>query len=104
MNFMVSTNGAYDDTDKQILEILQEDAKKTIREIADKTNKSPTAIRARIQKLEEKYIKKYVALIDCSKLGYREMVMASLRLNATKPLELVKKEIENMEKIKYWLQ
>jgi len=29
------------------------------------------------------------------------MMMASLRVNATKPLELVKKEIENMEKIKY---
>jgi len=27
--------------------------------------------------------------------------MASLRINATKPLELVKKEIETMEKIKY---
>ena len=27
--------------------------------------------------------------------------MASLRLNATKPLELVKPEIESMEKIKY---
>ena len=29
------------------------------------------------------------------------MVMASLRLNATKPLELVKPEIESMEKIKF---
>jgi DNA-binding Lrp family transcriptional regulator len=29
------------------------------------------------------------------------MVMVSLRINATKPLELVKKEIESMEKIKY---
>ena len=106
MSFMVSTNGGYDDTDKQILEILQEDAKKTIREIALKTKKSATAIRARIQKLEkeDKIIKKYIALIDCNKLGYREMVMASLRLNTTIPLELVKKEIESMEKIKYAYQ
>lgn len=29
------------------------------------------------------------------------MVIASLRLNATKPLELVKPEIESMEKIKF---
>ena len=29
------------------------------------------------------------------------MVLVSLRINATKPLELVKKEIESMEKIKY---
>jgi len=80
---------------------LHEDAKLTIREIADKTNKSATGIRARIQRLEKDLIKKYVALIDCSQLGYREMVMASLRVNATKPLDLVKKEIETMEKIKY---
>lgn len=94
-------DGIVDETDKLILELLQEDAKLNIREIAEKTDKSPTSIRARIQRLEKNLIKKYVALIDCRLLGYREMVMASLRVNATKPLELVKKEIETMEKIKY---
>lgn len=98
---MVTTNGTIDDIDRQILELLQEDAKLTIREIAHKTNKSATAIRARIQRLEKELIKKYVALIDCRQLGYREMVMASLRVNATNPLEEVKAEIESMEKIKY---
>jgi len=98
---MVSTNGSLDDTDRQILELLQDDAKLTIREIAQQTNKSATAIRARIQRLEKELIKKYVALIDCRQLGYREMVMASLRVNATNPLEDVKNEIEKMEKIKY---
>ncbi|MFW9823597.1 MAG: Lrp/AsnC family transcriptional regulator [Candidatus Thorarchaeota archaeon] len=93
--------GFVDETDKIILELLQEDAKLTIREIAEKTDKSATAIRARIQRLEKDLIKKYVALIDCRQLGYREMVMASLRVNASKPIELVKKEIESMEKIKY---
>ncbi|MFX1326083.1 MAG: Lrp/AsnC family transcriptional regulator [Promethearchaeota archaeon] len=90
-----------DETDKKILELLQEDAKITIKEIGEKTEKSPTAIRARIQRLEKDLITKYVALIDCRQLGYREMVMASLRVNASKPIDLVKKEIENMEKIKY---
>jgi DNA-binding Lrp family transcriptional regulator len=94
-------NVPVDETDRQILELLQEDAKITIKEIGERTEKSPTAIRSRIQRLEKKLIKKYVALIDCSKLGYREMVMASLRVNATKPIELVKQEIESMEKIKY---
>ena len=66
-----------------------------------KTQKSPTAICSRIHLLEKELIKKYVALIDCRQLGYREMLIASLRINARKPLELVKTEIENMEKIKY---
>jgi len=51
-DFIVLNNGIVDETDKIILELLQEDAKITIREIAEKTEKSATAIRARIQRLE----------------------------------------------------
>ena len=90
-----------DEFDREILDLLQNDGKITIKEISKKVGKSPTAIRSRLQKLEKEYIKKYVALIDCRQLGYREMVMASLRVNAINPLEDVKAEIENMEKIKY---
>ena len=102
-----SANKIVDEVDKQILELLQEDAKITIKQISERIEekldekKSQTAIRSRIQRLEKVLIKKYVALIDCRQLGYREMVMASLRVNATNPLELVKNEIERMEKIKY---
>jgi len=90
-----------DEFDKQILDLLQNDAKLTIASIAEKIDKSPTAVRARIQKLEKVLIKKYVALIDCRHLGYREMVMASLRVNSQEPIEQVKTKIESMEKIKY---
>jgi Lrp/AsnC family leucine-responsive transcriptional regulator len=95
------SNGSLDKIDKQILELLQEDGKITIREIAEKTEMSQTAIRSRIQKLEETLIKKYVAIVDCRQLGYREMVMASLRVNSANPLEKLKTHIEQMEKIKY---
>jgi DNA-binding Lrp family transcriptional regulator len=96
-----SSNGIIDNVDKQILELLQENAKLTIREIADRTDKSQTAVRSRIQRLERELIKKYIALIDCSKLGYREMVMASLRVNSRRPLEQIKEEIERMQRIKF---
>ena len=66
-----------------------------------KKPKSATAIRARVQKLEESLIKKYVALIDCRQLGYREMVMASLRVNSQEPIDQINTQIESMEKIKY---
>ncbi|MHA1104397.1 MAG: Lrp/AsnC family transcriptional regulator [Promethearchaeota archaeon] len=102
---MVSINSTneyqYDHVDKQILELLQEDSKITIREIAEKIEKSQTAIRTRIQKLEDNIIKKYMAIIDCRKLGYREMVMASLRVNSRSPITQIKEEIEIMSKIKY---
>jgi len=87
--------------DKNILELLQNDAKITIKEISVKVGKSPTAIRSRIVRLEENLIKKYVALIDCRQLGYREMVIASLRVNSSEPLERIKEYIEGMEKIKF---
>jgi len=90
-----------DEFDRSILDLLQNDAKITIKEISDKVGKSPTAIRSRIVRLEEKYIKKYVALIDCRQLGYREMVMASLRVNSSEPIERIKGHIESMEKIKF---
>jgi len=91
----------HDHIDKRILEFLQEDSKITIREIAEKTEMSQTAIRTRIQKLEDNLIKKYMAIIDCKKLGYREMVMASLRVNSRRPIGQIKEEIEKMDKIKY---
>jgi DNA-binding Lrp family transcriptional regulator len=90
-----------DDIDKKILELLQEDAKMTISKIAQTTKKSQTAIRSRIQRLEKTLIKKYVALIECRNLGYREMVLASIRVNSSQPLEEVKAKIEEIEQIKY---
>lgn len=98
---MTVNNTVIDGTDKLILELLQEDAKITIRKIAEKTDKSATAIRGRIQRLEKELIKKYMAIIDCRKLGYREMVMASLRVNSENPLDQIKTKIEEMDKIKF---
>ena len=90
-----------DKIDRQILELLQEDAKTTIKEISNQTGKSQTAIRERIKKLEENLIKKYAAIVDCSKLGYREMVLASLRVNSTEPIEQIKSQVEDIHEIKY---
>ena len=101
----MATNGIQvqnlDETDKKILEILQQDAKKTIKEIAVATDKSQTAVRERIKKLEDTLIKKYAAIVDCRRLGYREMVMASLRVNSSHPIEDIKEKIDKMNEIKY---
>jgi len=98
-----------DEIDREILDLLQNDGKITINKIAERVSeklgldkpKSATAIRARVQKLEESFIKKYVALIDCRQLGYREMVIASLRVNSQEPIEQIKKKIESMDIVKY---
>jgi len=59
-----------DETDKKILELLQNDSKLTIREIAAQLNLSTTPIFDRIKRLEKnQIILKHVVLIDRNKVG-----------------------------------
>ena len=72
-----------DATDRQILEMLQEDAKINIKEIAAKLNMTKTPIYERIKRLErEGIISKYVTLLDRRKLTSSIIVFleASLRV------------------------
>ncbi|MFX0036747.1 MAG: Lrp/AsnC family transcriptional regulator [Candidatus Hermodarchaeota archaeon] len=91
-----------DELDKQILSILQNNAKASLRDIEREIQLTPTSIRMRINRLKEKkVIKQYVTLIDCRYLGYDEMVMASLRVNSSFPLDDIKRKLELLDKIKY---
>lgn len=54
-----------DDIDLDILRILQQDSKKTTKDIAKQLHLTASPVYERIRRLEKKgYIKKYVALID----------------------------------------
>ncbi len=98
-NFEIADLDRYD---KEILKILQEDAKASLRDIEKRIGLSTTSIRMRINRMKEKrIIKQYVTLIDCRQLGYREMVMASLRVNSSQPLDTLKDKIMSMEQVKY---
>jgi len=91
-----------DDIDKEILRILQFNAKTSLKDIEERVELSTTSIKKRIDRLKNTHvIKQYIALIDCRHLGYREMVMAYLRVNSSHPLERVKEQIETMERIKF---
>jgi Lrp/AsnC family leucine-responsive transcriptional regulator len=70
-----------DDTDRDILRFLQQDAKLTTKELASRLNLSPTPVYERIRRLEnEGVIKKYVALVDREKVGRGLMVLCNIRL------------------------
>ena len=105
-----------DEIDKKILKILQDDGKATLSEISEKLSKKfsirlgKTAVRARIEKLEsgnkksekaedKPIIEKYMAVVNCKKIGFKEMLMASLRLNG--PVHEVGQKIKEMEDLKY---
>ena len=63
-------NNQLDKEDLVILNLLQQDARITHKEIGNKLHKSVTPIHVRVKRLEEEgYIKKYVALVDPVKVG-----------------------------------
>jgi len=70
-----------DETDLQILRILQKNAKLTTKELADKVNLTPTPVFERQKRLERRgYIKKYVAVLDPEKLGQGLLVFCKVKL------------------------
>ncbi len=72
-----------DAIDRQLLELLQENAKYTNKELAGKLGLTVTPIYERVKRLEkEGYIAKYVALLDRSKVEKGLMALCRLSLKA----------------------
>lgn len=70
-----------DTIDKNLLQLLQEDTKKTTKELSLKLNLSVTAVYERIKKLErEGIIGKYVALLNRNKIDKGFVVFCHIKL------------------------
>ena len=70
-----------DEIDTQLLRLLGENAKLTIKELADRVNLSHTPVFERVKRLElTGYIKKYIALLDAEKLNYGLIVFCNIKL------------------------
>jgi Lrp/AsnC family leucine-responsive transcriptional regulator len=83
-----------DTIDKNLLQLLQEDTKKTNKELSLKLNLSVTAVYERIKKLErEGIIDKYVALLNRNKIDKGFVVFCHLKL-----LQHTKEFINQFEK------
>ncbi len=90
-----------DNISREILIHLQEDGRMSLRGLAEELNTSLTSIQTRIKKLTDGgIIKRYQAILECSKLGYREMLMAHCRVNSSIPIERVLQELEKIPDIK----
>jgi DNA-binding Lrp family transcriptional regulator len=78
---MSSTEVEVDELDLKILDVIKNDAKLSVREIAKILNKSPSTILSRIKKLEKVgVIKGYATLIDYSKLNYQVTAITLLQV------------------------
>ena len=70
-----------DDTDLSILRLLQQNARMTVKELAEKVHLSPTPVHERIRRLERSgIIKQYVAILDAARLGRGLMVICYVSL------------------------
>ncbi len=97
----MSENITIDNISREILIRLQEDGRMSLRGLAEELKTSLTSIQTRIKKLSESgIIKRYQAILECSKLGYREMLMAHCRVNSSIPIEQVLQELEKISDIK----
>ena len=70
-----------DKKDLEILRHLQQNARMTVREIADKVHLSTTPVHERIRRMEESgVIMKYIALVNAAKVGKGLMVICYVSL------------------------
>ncbi|MBQ9310565.1 MAG: Lrp/AsnC family transcriptional regulator [Bacteroidales bacterium] len=70
-----------DRTDLQILKILQENGRMTIKELAQKVHLSPTPVYERVRRLEaDGVIEHYSAVLNAAKLGQGFIVFCSVKL------------------------
>ncbi len=70
-----------DDIDLDILRVLQENSRLTVKELAQKVHLSSTPVYERMKRLErEGYIKKYMAVLDVNKLNQGFVVYCNVKL------------------------
>ncbi len=93
---------ALDTTDIRILKILQHDAKKTTKEIAELLNLSISPVYERIRRMErEGYIKKYVAILD-KKLLKRSITIfchVTMKQHSESSIEKFEAEVMKLEEV-----
>ncbi len=80
-----------DDIDRRILALLQEDARLTVQEIADRVGLSSSPCHRRMRQLEERgVIVKTIALVDQKAVGLPVSVFISIKLERQKEKDLEK--------------
>lgn len=80
-----------DQTDKKILNILQENDKLSYHKIAKILRMSASTVHSRVKKLKENgIIKSFSAIIEPKKAGYNTMALVGITANATKMTEVAK--------------
>jgi len=79
--FAAAVNGMLDDTDRKLIEALQEDSRTSMRKLAEKIGVSFGTVGNRLVRLEERgVIKGYGVRLDADKIGWDLTVVIGLRI------------------------
>ncbi|MAD96215.1 MAG: AsnC family transcriptional regulator [Flavobacteriaceae bacterium] len=91
-----------DQTDKKLVNLIQENSKQSTKQLALQLNLSVTAVYERIKKLEkEQVIRKYVALINKQKIDKSFLVFTHVKLtqHSKNNIRSFEKEILKLEEV-----
>jgi DNA-binding Lrp family transcriptional regulator len=81
-----------DDTDRSIIEVLERDARTSLRRIAEEVEVSLGTVSNRVKKLEENgVIKDYRVILDSEKVGWNLNVVIGLRIQKGRLIEIQEK-------------
>jgi Lrp/AsnC family transcriptional regulator, leucine-responsive regulatory protein len=84
----VTVRAELDDTDRQIVELLRRDARRTIADIAGLVNLSPAPVKRRIDRLEQLgVIAGYTVVLNHAKLGPSVDAFVELRISGNAGLD-----------------
>lgn len=91
-----------DKTDQKLINLLQQDSKRTTKQLSALLNLSVTAVYERVKKLEkEGVIKQYVALVDKNKVDKSFLVICHVRLtqHSKEYVTYFEKEVLKLEEV-----
>ena len=90
----------YDELDREILRILSENSRLSVREISKMTDSSPPTVSRRIRRLEEKgTIKGYVSIIEDEELGYDCRALLVIKVAGGSDPNKIIEEMKDNERI-----
>jgi Lrp/AsnC family leucine-responsive transcriptional regulator len=96
----MSGSGNLDETDRQILELLREDARRTVADIAKCVNLSPAPVKRRIDRLQQSgVIAGYTVVLDHAMIGPSLEAFTELRFAGDADIDEILAAVEEIPEI-----
>jgi DNA-binding Lrp family transcriptional regulator len=84
-----------DDTDRRIVALLRENARRSFKDIGEDVNLSPPAVKRRVDRLEaEDVIRGYTAVVDPAAFGWHAEAFVDLYCEGRMPADAIKRAVE----------